>query len=96
MGLKCVFRNHEVKITKVDCSKVVMRGNREGNLYSLKGTTLEALVFKTNPSGLLDRKLLWHTRLGHLGANDLRELQKQWQVDIEIPCDVPKCESAYL
>ena len=72
---------------------VVMKGERNGNLYRLKGTTISGKAAVATPTESNDDTTkLWHLRLGHMSVNGLLELHKKQLLKGVKTCKLEFCK----
>lgn len=72
-GFKVEFENG--KCTVLDDKRIVVVGNREGNLYKI-GVNIQQHESQVNGCSIQSNGKLWHARLGHIGNQNLSKLSK--------------------
>ena len=75
-----VFDTHSCKILDAD-NKVLVTGNRRGNLYYLGSSSAEATAVIQGDS----LEELWHRRYGHLGVQNMKKLVSE-NMDVVLDC----------
>lgn len=75
-GCRCTAEGGVIEVSK--SVLVVMRGQHNGNLYVLQGSTvLGATTVSSSTDSNFDITHLWHTWLGHLSERGMTEFSKQ-------------------
>ncbi|KAL5700655.1 hypothetical protein ACHQM5_026075 [Ranunculus cassubicifolius] len=91
----CGFSGKDGFLTITWEDRVIMRGERHGNLYILKGKPLTGVVQKMVSQVDQKRYLqtqLWHKRLGHVDETGLTVLGKQGLFGRDKLCKLDYCE----
>lgn len=73
MGCSVRIESGVMKIVKG--TMVIMKGNRKNGMFILDGEVVNSEVGITS-NVVIDRKKLWHLRLGHISKKGIKELEK--------------------
>ncbi|KAM7477355.1 hypothetical protein LguiA_025568 [Lonicera macranthoides] len=91
-GYRVILEGGNLKVLSE--AMVVMRGNNEGNLYFLQGSTVIGFASVTTEE--IDTTRLWHMRLGHDGEKAMTVLSKQGLLEGAKSCKLEFCEHCVL
>ena len=96
-GYKITMENVIMKL--ISGALVVMKANRQNNLYHLQRTTIvgaAATMSHNSKKVIPNNNKLWHMKLGHAGEKALQRLAKQGLLDGATTGEFGFCEHCIL
>ena len=89
-GIQVIFNKESCKMVRG--AMVLARGIRTGTLYKLEASTVsdkynssvvgeDTSETKRNPSLAIEKTMLWHQRMGHIGEKGLRVMKSKGMIE---------------